>query len=122
MDAETTYLWLKNIALQEFPDAAISATVLKGPLNTPQSLRIFLIDNSFLEVWLSGNKYSYHWQRTDGKIYRHDNAPHKKHMHIKTFPKHFHEGSEDNARESHLSENADDAIREVLRFIRKRVN
>ncbi|MBI2660859.1 hypothetical protein HYX09_01170, partial [Candidatus Woesearchaeota archaeon] len=42
-----------------------------------------------------------------------------KHMHIKTFPKHFHEGSEDNARESHLSENADDAIREVLRFIRK---
>lgn len=83
-----------------------------------KSLRIFFIDNSFLEVWISDKKYSYHWQRTDGKVFRHDNAPHKKHKHVKTFPKHFHDTSEDNVSESKLSDNPSDALREFLKFIR----
>jgi len=121
LDAEITYIKLKNIALQEFPDIVISASVLRGPLNVAKSLRIFFIDNSFLEVWISGEKYSYHWQRADGKIYRHDNAPHKKHKHIKTFPKHFHYGSEDNVKESKLSGNSMTAIRDFLTFIRENI-
>ena len=98
MDAEITYFRLKNIVLQEFPNIVVSASITRGPLNVAKSLRIFLTDNSFLEVWISGNKYSYHWQRISGKIYRHDNAPHYKHKQIKTFPKHFHDGSEDNVK------------------------
>ena len=63
MDAEITYLGLKNIALQEFPDIVVSASIVRGPLNIAKSLRIFFIDVSFLEIWISDKKYSYHWQR-----------------------------------------------------------
>ena len=121
MDAEITYIGLKNIALHEFPDIVVSANILRGPLYVPKSLRIFLIDNSFLEIWISGSKYSFHWQKTDGKIYRHDNAPHKKHRHILTFPKHFHDGSENNVKESYLSDDARNAARDVLRFAREKI-
>tara|TARA_Y100000031_G_scaffold153837_1_gene200069 strand:- start:2529 stop:2897 length:369 start_codon:yes stop_codon:yes gene_type:complete len=121
LDAEITYIGLKNIALQEFPDVVVSASVLRGPLNVAKSLRIFLTDNSFLEIWISNDKYSYHWQRIDKKICRHDNAPHKKHNHIKTFPKHFHDGSEDNAIESNISDKPNNAIREFLKFVREKI-
>ena len=118
MDAEITYLKLKNIALQEFPDVVVSASITRGPLNVVKSLRLFFTDNSFLEVWISGSKYSYHWQRIDGKIYRHDNAPHKKHERIKTFPKHFHYSSEDSVKDSHIADNPEIAIRDFLKFVR----
>lgn len=119
MDAEITYFKLKNIALQEFPDIVVSASITRGPLNVAKSLRIFLIDNSFLEIWISDKKYSYHWQKIDGRIYRHDNAPHKKHKHIKTFPKHLHYGSEDNVKESDIDNKSEIAIRDFLKFIRE---
>ena len=119
MDAEIAYLKLKNIALQEFPDVVVSASILRGPLNVAKSLRLFFIDNSFLEIWLTDKKYSYHWQRADGKIHRHDNAPHKKHKHIKTFPKHFHYGSENNVKESKIADNPEIAIRDFMNFVRE---
>ncbi len=122
MDAEITYLKLKSIALQEFPDIVVSASIMKGPLNTAKSLRIFLIGDSFLEVWLCEKKYSYHWQRKDGKIFRHDNAPHKKHRHTTTFPKHFHDGSEGDVKESNLGDNPEFALREFLNFVRKHIH
>lgn len=121
MDAEVTYLKLKSIALQEFPDIVISASVIRGPLNAAKSLRVFFIDDSFLEVWLSEKKYSYHWQKTDGKIFRHDNAPHKKHRKIMTFPKHFHEGSEGDVRESNLGDKPEVTLREFLGFVRENI-
>ena len=121
MDAEITYLKLKNIALQEFPDIVVSASIARGPLNVAKSLRLFFIDDSFLEIWISEKKYSYHWQRTDGRIYRHDNAPHNKHKHINTFPKHFHDGSEEDVEESKLSDNPEIAIRDFFFFIRENI-
>ncbi len=120
MDAEIAYFRLKSIALQEFPDIVVSASVMKGPLNTAKSLRIFFTGNSFLEVYISNKKYSYHWQLAD-KIYRHDNAPHSKHKHIKTFPQHFHDGSENNVKESNISDNPNDALREFLEFVREKL-
>ena len=99
----------------------ISASITRGPLNVAKSLRLFFIDNSFLEVWISSEKYSYHWQRIDGKIYRHDNAAHKKHKHIKTFPKHFHYGLEDNVKESNVADNSEIAIRDFLKFVRENI-
>lgn len=118
MDAEITYVKLKNTAIREFPDIVDSISILRGPLHLAKSLRIFFLDESFLEIWMSGVKFSYHWQRTNGKVYRHDNAPHKKHKQIKTFPKHFHDGSEDNVKESNIDDNPDEALREFLKFIR----
>jgi hypothetical protein len=63
-------------------------------------------------------RYAYHWERThiDGKIYRHDNIPHKKWEFVKTFPKHFHCGSEKEVTESSISDNSEEAIREILTF------
>jgi len=121
LDAEITYLQLKNIALQEFPDIVVSALLIRGPVHTAKSLRVFFVDNSFLEIWISGKKYSYHWQRTGENIYGHDNAPHKKHKHIKTFPKHFHYGSENNTKESSIADNPEAAIRDFLDFIKKNI-
>lgn len=121
MDAETTYTQLKTIALLEFPDVVVSASVLRGPLRVAESLRLFLVDTSFLEVWISGDKYSYHWQRRDGTIYRHDNAPHKKHRHVKTFPKHFHDCSEDKVKESIIADDPNNAVRDFLSFVRDKI-
>jgi hypothetical protein len=116
LDPEITYNGLKKIALEEFPDITISTSISRGPFNIAKSLRIFFIDDSFLEIWISANKYSYHWQKTNGKIYRYDNAPHKKYQKIATFPKHFHEDK--TVKESYLNDDPCKAIKEVLQFIR----
>ncbi len=118
MDTEVTYLQLKTIALQEFPDIIISISLMKGPLTVTNSLRICFLNGSRLEVWISEGKYSYHWQRKGGTIYRFDNVPHKKHYGIATFPNHFHDGSEHNVKESTLSNDPQHAIKEVLAFVR----
>lgn len=89
-------------------------------------LRIFLVDGSFVDVWYSlklHERYSYHWERRalDGAIYRHDNAPHRKWQSISTFPKHFHDGSEGNVIESHISEKPEAALRDFLGFVRSKL-
>lgn len=111
---------LRRIAEVEFADIVTDTT---PGLNR---LRIMLKDRSFLDVWFSlklRGRYSYHWERKaiDGTIYRHDNAPHKRWEDIKTFPKHFHDGSEDRVTESYLSDEPADALREVLQFARARM-
>jgi hypothetical protein len=81
-----------------------------------------IIDGSVLDVFVSsGHLYSYHWEgRNLGRtIYRHDNAPHKRWRRISTFPKHFHDGSEaeEDCKESFISDDPEQALREVLRFV-----
>ena len=111
---------LRDIAEIKFADIVENAIITD--LN---QLRIFLKEGSFIDVWFSlklKGRYSYHWERRmiDGSIYRHDNAPHKKWEKIKTFPKHFHNGSEDNVVESEISEVPEKALREFLEFARKK--
>jgi hypothetical protein len=77
-------------------------------------------------VWFSlklQGRYSFHWERRalDGKIYRHDNAPHKRWESVATFPRHFHDGRETNVSESYLSEVPEQALREFLAFVRTRI-
>ncbi len=110
---------LKEIAEIEFSD--IVEDVVLPDIN---ELRIILIDGSFIDLWFSlklKGRYSYHWERKfiDGSIYRHDNAPHKSWENVKTFPKHFHDGDEDRVRESYLSEEPGEAIRDFLNFVKK---
>ena len=56
-----------------------------------------------------------------GRSTRHDNSPHKRWESVATFPKHFHDGSEMNVSESHLSEVPEEALREFLAFVRANV-
>jgi len=112
---------LKDIIETEYSD--IVEYVLLPDIN---ELRVFLIDGSFLDIWFSlklEGRYSYHWERRfiDDTIYRHDNAPHRNWEKVKTFPKHLHNGTEENVIESHISDNPEEAIREFLDFIRGKI-
>jgi len=86
---------LKDIAEIEFHE--IVEDVILTDIN---EIRIVLKDESFIDIWFSlklKGRYSYHWERRliDGLIFRHDNAPHQQWKDTPTFPKHFHDGSED---------------------------
>jgi hypothetical protein len=64
---------------------------------------------------------SVHWERTLGDakfVYRHDNAPHAAWTYVTTFPKHFHDGTEDNVVASYISSEPQQALREFCRYIR----
>ncbi|MBU0510437.1 MAG: hypothetical protein KKD28_13945 [Chloroflexi bacterium] len=78
-----------------------------------------------LDIFVSvSGRYSYHWERRlipANDLYRHDNAPHKKWRSVATFPKHFHNGSESNVVESHISNTPEDAMREFLMFVRRKL-
>ena len=111
---------LKDIAEIEFSD------IVEDVIVDLNELRIMLVDASFIDVWFSlklKGRYSYHWERRfiDGSIYRHDNAPHLRWKDISTFPKHFHNGSEDIVISSHISDNPELALKEFLGFVSKHV-
>lgn len=80
---------LREIAEVEFPDIVEEAIIPFA-----NELLIILKDGSVVDVWFSlklAGRYSYHWERRglDGKIFRHDNAPHKSWQYVNTFPGHF---------------------------------
>lgn len=108
--------------LREIAEVEFSDIVTEGLIPDANELRIILIDGSFVDVWFSlklHGRYSYHWERQaiDGKIYRHDNAPHKSWEPVATFPRHFHNGSESNVTESFISEDPQEALRDFLSFV-----
>jgi len=94
-----------------------------GKTSAPNKLRIYFIDNSFLDVWLSEDgDYSYglfislEHRAQRGLIHRWDNA--LDHLELQTYPKHFHNGSDKDVKESELDEDPGVAIRDVLESIR----
>lgn len=112
------YRRLAFIALREFPDVVVGTEIVEG------KLRIFIADVNFIDIWFSEKRkgvYAYHWERrmVDGTIYRHDNLPDREARKLETFPKHFHEGSEENIRESRISDDPEQAIRQFLTFVRE---
>lgn len=62
----------------------------------------------------------YHWEQAGRRdfVYRHDNAPHKSWMSVSTFPKHCHEETEWNVKESHLPDDPEEALREFPSQVR----
>ena len=118
----TSYSKLKYIAENEFRDIVTATTFIGGKASAPNKLRIYFIDTSFLDVWLSTDgDYSYHWEHRAqrGLIHRWDNAP--DHPELRAFPKHFHEGSERTVTESELDEDSEKAIRAILRFVQRKL-
>ena len=117
-----TYQELERIARIEFSDIVKETRFIGGRSAQPNKLRVYFIDNSFLDVWLSDdNDYSYHWEQRAQRclIHRWDNAP--DHPEIESFPRHFHDGEENNIMKSNLDMDSRGAIREVLGFIADRL-
>ena len=111
---------LASIAKTEFGDIVTGWEFVYRKAVTPLKLRLTIRDGSFVGIWLSPDKerYSYHWEQraARGLIHRHDNAP--DHPQVVTFPKHFHDGQEENVQVGSISDNAELAIREFLSFVR----
>ena len=125
MSISATYETLKTIAEHEFSDIVVNAHITSLPTGAPLKLRLDIVDGSLLDVFISvSGRYSYHWERRfipAEDLYRHDNAPHKKWQYVATFPKHFHNGREDNVVESHISTIPENALREFLLFARHKL-
>ncbi|RLI09740.1 hypothetical protein DRO33_06400, partial [Candidatus Bathyarchaeota archaeon] len=103
-----------------YPDVIVTAEFME------EKLRLHIIDGSFLDVWFSEaipGRWAYHWERRhiDGTIYRHDNRPHRSLRHLRTYPKHFHAGSDERVEESYLSDEPEQALRQFLSFIRDKL-
>jgi Family of unknown function (DUF6516) len=116
------YKSLLDIANTEYRAVVESGVILFSQSGEPWKLRLALYDGSFMDVYYSvTGKYSYHWDRRllDGKIYRHDNAPHQKWKDISGFPKHFHDGSDVIVVPSHIPDDPEAAIRDFIRFAMK---
>ena len=124
LSLEDLFHEIADRVLEEFIDIVDDARIQFTSSGAVKCLRIFLRDGSFVDVWLSfTGKYSYHWEHRhlNGFLYRHDNAPHRRWDRIETFPKHFHDGSEENVMVSYISDEPREAVREFLRFIRSKL-
>ncbi len=90
--------------------------------DTTVKLRLLIRDGSYIDIRINptGQRYSYHWERRaqEGTIHRHDNAP--DHPEIATYPKHYHNQTEDNVEESYIPDDAPSALRFFLTFVRDR--
>ena len=87
-------------------------------------LRVFIRDGSIVDIWFSKKipgRFSYHWERRqiNGKIYRHDNFPDPKWKGVSTFPKHFHNSSQNRVQESEISDDPATGTREFMDFVRR---
>lgn len=115
-----SYAELAKIAETEFADIVLSSGIESG------KLRLFIIDGSFVDVWASQRlerRFAYHWERRaiDGRIYRLDNRPHEELKGMRGFPRHFHDGSDSEVKESQFCEEPKEALRQFLKFVREKV-
>ena len=89
-------------------------------------IRVHISDGSFADIWFSErikDRFSFHWERRhiDGRIYRHDNFPDIRWKKISTYPKHFHNGSQNEVKESSIDDDPISGVREFMSFIRKMI-
>ena len=106
---------LQKIAETDFADIVVGTRIMDA------RLRLLINDGSYVDFWWSleiPGRFAHHWERShvDGSTYRHDNMPHSKWSHTKTFPQHYHDGSESNVTDSALPTNPESALREFLLF------
>ena len=82
---------------------------------------------SYPDIWLSmkiKGRFAYHWERrrVNGRVYRYDNRHHEELKHMRGFPKHFHDGSDEKIRESEFSEDPKEVLREFLHIVRLKIH
>lgn len=118
------YSRLKVIADTEFVEIVQDSEIIFTNSGRAQKLRVRLVDGTFVDIWYSlEGEYSFHWEQKPQRnmMLRHDNAPHSKWSYVKTFPKHCHDGIQENITESHLSNEPETALREFLAIVRKSI-
>ncbi len=109
---------IKRIAKVEF------AGIVKYTYFIEYKLRIILINDSFIDVYISqrlSNKFGFHWECIDGAgtFYRYDNFPDKNWQSVATFPHHFHNGSQEAVEASPFSLIPIDGFRDFMKFVKK---
>ncbi len=110
---------LKRIIIVEFNK------IVKATEEIDSKYRFYLIDNSYIDIWISEtieNRFGFHYERShlDNKIYRYDNYPNTEWKHIKTFPYHFHNGSQENVEEANFSKDIIQGFYEFLSWINEK--
>jgi len=117
------YEELARIAEGEFGDIVTSWQLSYRRAAIPLKLRLRVRDGTYIDVWVSPSmgRFSFHWEQraVRGLIHRYDNAP--DHPEVSTFPKHFHDGSEDNVLPSTISDEPQEALREFLTFVKQKL-
>lgn len=118
---EEQFRRIVELAQAEFSDIIADVQLLFTQSGAVEKLRVFLKDESFVDIWLStSGKYSFHWEHRHvrGLIHRHDNAPHNKWRRVKSFPTHFHDGNDDSVKESDIPDDSLSATKYFLSFVR----
>lgn len=118
-----TYHLLAEIARNKHPDIVSETKIIGKRTRGSSKLRIVFKDGSFLDIWLTPTgKYSYHWEQRAqrGIFYRHDNAP--DHPEVSSYPKHIHNGTEQNIQPSDISDVPQIALVHLLDIIRETLN
>lgn len=110
---------LAELARCEFPDLITGHSILGRRAGAALKLRLVVRDGTYIDIWLSPDlqRFAYHWEQraVRGLLHRHDNAP--DHPQIVTFPKHFHNGSEEAVEPSFISSDPPTALRTFLDFV-----
>ena len=85
------------------------------------------MDNSYIDVYLGGprfsERFSFHWERRhiDDKFYRYDNFPNTKWKKLKSFPYHFHNGSENKVAEPKFSKRPTSGFRDFMKWVKDKL-
>lgn len=108
---------LARIAEIEFSDIVGSTEMMET------KLRIMLLDDGFVDVWLSeklAGRFGFHWEHKVADLsYRYDNFPDTKWSNISTFPYHFHDGSQDNVVDSsRFARDIVEGFRDFMNWVR----
>ncbi len=107
---------LERIALMRY------ASLIQSSYLVENKLRFILYDGSILDIFHSFEKplhWAFHWDRRqlDGRIYRHDNIPHKIWKKQSPFGWHFHEKSEENVVISDFTSDPISNLTKMFQFI-----
>lgn len=108
---------LRRIAEVEFSDLIKDSQLLE------EKLRLFLDDTSYIDLWLSrklSDRFGFHWERghLDNTIYRYDNFPDPSWKDITTYPRHFHNGSQEKVEAAPFdAEEIVEGFRGFMRFV-----
>ncbi len=108
---------LRRIAEVEYADIVVDSQ----PLG--EKVRLFLFDASYVDIWLSKKiegHFGYHWERShlDGRMYRYDNFANTAWRDVNTYPRHFHNGSQNEVEPAPFAEDPLIGFREFMSFVR----
>lgn len=113
--------------IQRIVEDRFSDTVVEILEPSPEKVRLFLRDASFVDIRVSQkikNRFDFHWERrhVDGTIYRYDNFPDTKFKKLLTYPYHFHEKKEGVAKNSPFHTKLPYAFIDFMEFVQKTKN